>query len=66
VEVQKSDGTWQTVALTSSSPVGDGWTEQIHTVSSFTAGGTTPRARITASGAASARPEVRQLRLVVI
>jgi hypothetical protein len=66
VEVQKSDGTWQTVALTSSSPVGDGWTEQIHTVSSFTAGGTTTRARITASGAASARPEVRQLRLVVI
>jgi hypothetical protein len=66
VEVQKADSTWQSVALTSSSPVGDGWTEQIHTVASFTAGGTTTRARITLSGSASARPEVRQLRLVVI
>lgn len=66
VEVQKSDGTWQAVALTTSSPIGDGWTEQIHTVSSFTAGGTTTRARITLAGSASARPQVRQLRLVVI
>jgi hypothetical protein len=66
VEFQKSDGTWQTVALTSSTPVGDSWIEYIHTVSSFTAGGTTTRARITLTGAAAARPQVRQLRLVVI
>lgn len=66
VEFQKSDGTWQTVSLTSSSAVGDGWVEQIHTVPSFTAGGTTTRVRLTLSGQAAARPQLRQLRLVVI
>lgn len=66
VEFQKSDGTWQTVSLTSSSPVGDGWVEQIHTVASFTAGGTTTRVRLTLTGTAAARPQLRQLRLVVI
>jgi len=66
VEFQKSDGTWQAVALTSSSAVGDGWVEQIHTVASFTAGGTTTRVRLTLTGAAAARPQLRQLRLVVI
>lgn len=66
VEFQKGDGTWQTVALTSSSAVGDGWTERIHTVSSFTAGGAETRVRLTLSGSAAARPQLRQLRLVVI
>ena len=66
VEIEKGDGTWQTVALTSSSPVGDGWVEQIHTVASFTAGGSTTRARLTLSGTAAARPQLRQLRMVVI
>ena len=66
VEVQKSDSTWQTVALTSSSAVGDGWTEQVFTVASFTAGGTTTRTRLTLTGSAAARPQVRQLRMVVI
>lgn len=66
VEVQKSDGTWQAVAVTTSTPVGDGWIEQIHTVASFTAGGTQTRARITLSGTAAARPQVRELRMVVI
>jgi hypothetical protein len=66
VEFQKSDSTWQAVALTSSSAVGDGWVEQIHTVASFTAGGTTTRVRLTLTGAAAARPQLRQLRLVVI
>lgn len=66
VEFQKSDGTWQTVSLTSSSPVGDGWVEQIHTVASFTAGGTETRVRLTLTGTAAARPQLRQLRLVVI
>lgn len=66
VEFQKSDGTWQTVSLTSSSSVGDGWVEQIYTVASFTAGGTTTRVRLTLTGAAAARPQLRQLRLVVI
>lgn len=66
VEFQKSDGTWQTVSLTSSSPVGDGWIEQIHTVATFAAGGTTTRVRLTLTGTAAARPQLRQLRLVVI
>lgn len=66
VEIQKSDSTWQTVTQTSSSAVGDGWTEQVFTVASFTAGGSTTRARITLTGTAAARPQVRQLRMVVI
>lgn len=66
VEIQKIDSTWQTVTQTSSSAVGDGWTEQVFTVASFTAGGSTTRARITLSGTAAARPQVRQLRMVVI
>lgn len=66
VEIQKSDSTWQTVSLTSSSAVGDGWTEQVFTVASFTAGGSTTRTRITLTGTAAARPQVRQLRMVVI
>jgi len=66
VEFETSTGTWQTVALTSSSWVGDGWVESIHTVGSFTAGGTTTRVRLTRSASAAARPQLRQLRLVVI
>ena len=66
VEIQKSDSTWQTVSQTTSSAVGDGWFEQVFTVTSFTAGGTTTRARITLTGTAAARPQVRQLRMVVI
>lgn len=66
VEVQKADLSWQTVAVTSSTAVGDGWVEYTHTVSSFTAGGTTTRARLTLTGSAAARPMVRQLRMVVI
>ena len=66
VEFQKSDGTWQTVALTTSTAVGDNWVERIHTVASFAAGGTTTRVRLTLTGSAGARPQLRQLRLVVI
>jgi hypothetical protein len=66
VEFQTSSGTWQAVSLTSSSAVGDGWVEQVFTVASFAAGGTTTRVRLTLTGAAAARPQLRQLRLVVI
>jgi hypothetical protein len=66
VEFQKSDGTWQSVSVTSSTAVGDGWIEQVFAVASFTAGGTTTRVRLTLTGSAAARPQVRQLRLVVI
>jgi hypothetical protein len=54
------------VALTSSSAVGDGWTEQLHTLANFANGGSQTRVRITLSGSAAARPQLRQLRLVVI
>lgn len=66
VEFETSSGSWQTVSLTSSSAVGDGWVEQIYTVANFAAGGTTTRVRLTLTGAAAARPQLRQLRLVVI
>ena len=66
VEIQKSDNTYQAVSQTTSAAVGDGWTEQVFTVASFTDGGTTTRARITLTGTAAARPQVRQLRMVVI
>lgn len=66
VEFQKGDGTWQTAAVTTTTAVGDGWIEQTHTVASFSGGGTETRARITLAGSAAARPQARQLRLVVI
>ena len=66
VEIQKSDSTWQTVSQTSSTSIGDGWAEFNHTVSSFTAGGSTTRVRLTLNGTPAARPLVRQLRGVVI
>ncbi len=66
VEIQKGDGTWQTVSQTSSVSIGDGWAEFNHTVSSFTAGGLTTRVRLTLNGTPAARPLVRQLRAVVI
>jgi hypothetical protein len=66
VEFQKSDGTWETVALTSSAAVGDNWVERVHTVASFAAAGTTTRVRLTLTGSEAARPQLRQLRLVVI
>jgi hypothetical protein len=66
VEIQKGDNTYQAVSQTTSAAVGDGWNEQVFTVASFTDGGTATRARITLSGTAAARPQVRQLRMVVI
>ena len=66
VEVQKADGTWQAQAVTTTAAVGDDWFERVHTISSFTAGGTETRVRLTLSGTAAARPQLRQLRVVVI
>lgn len=66
VEVQKDDGTWQAQAATSTAAVGDGWFERVHTISNFTAGGTETRIRLTLSGTAADRPQVRDLRAVVI
>lgn len=66
VEFETSSGTWQTVPPTLTTPVGDGWSEQTHTVANFAAGGSTTRVRLTLTGAAASRPQLRQLRLVVI
>lgn len=65
VEVQKGDDSWQTQAVTTSAAVGDGWVEYSHVIASFTAGGTTARVRLTLTGTAAARPQVRDLRVAV-
>ena len=63
VELLQSDGsTWQTIALSTGTSVGDGWVERVHTVTGFTAA--TSRVRITLSGTAQHRPRVRKLRAV--
>ena len=66
VEVQKADNSWQTVAQTGSTSIGDGWAEYQHQVAIFSAGGTSTRVRLTLNGTPAARPFVRQLRAVVI
>lgn len=62
VEIQKADLSWQTLTLTSGSPVGDGWVERNYTVTGFTA--PESRVRLTLSGTAQHRPRVRKLRAV--
>lgn len=62
VEIEKADGSWQAVSLSSGVSVGDGWVERTHTVTGFTA--TNTRVRITLSGSAASRPRVRKLRAV--
>lgn len=62
VEIQKADGSWQAVALSSGTDVGDGWVERNHIVTGFTA--TNTRVRLTLNGSAAYRPQVRKLRAV--
>lgn len=62
VEIEKNDGTWQTVALSGGTEVGDGWVERTYLVPSFTA--TQTRVRLTLAGNAGARQRVRKLRAV--
>lgn len=62
VEIQRTDGTWQTVALSNGVQVGDGWVERTHTATGFTA--TQTRVRLTLTGSAQSRPRVRRLRAV--
>jgi hypothetical protein len=66
VEVQKDDESWQTVSVTSSAAVGDGWLERQHVITSFTAGGAQARVRLTLTGSVADRPKARDLRVVVI
>lgn len=61
-EIQKGDGTWQALTLTSGTDVGDGWVERNYTVTGFTA--TVSRVRLTLAGTTAARPRVRKLRAV--
>ena len=62
VEIQKADGSWQTLSLSSGTDVGDGWVERNYTVTGFTA--TQSRVRLTLTGTAAYRPRVRKLRAV--
>lgn len=62
VAVQKTDGTWQTLTLTSGAEVGDGWVERRYILTGFTA--TKTRVKLTLTGNAAARPRVRKLRAV--
>ena len=61
-EIQKQDGSWQVLTLTSGTNVGDGWVERVYTVTGFTA--TITRVRLTLGGTTAARPKVRKLRAV--
>lgn len=61
-EIQKQDGTWQALTLTSGTDAGDGWVERNYTVTGFTA--TVSRVRLTLTGTTAARPSVRKLRAV--
>lgn len=62
VEIQKGDGTWQVLNLTSGADVGDGWVERKYVLTGFSA--TTTRVRITLNGTPQYRPRVRKLRAV--
>lgn len=62
VAVQKTDGTWQNLTLTSGSQVGDGWVERRYVLTGFTAIST--RVKLTLTGTAAARPRVRKLRAI--
>lgn len=62
VEIQKQDGTWQTLNLTSGADVGDGWVERRYALTGFSAD--TTRVRLTLTGSAQFRPRVRKLRAV--
>lgn len=61
-EIQKADGTWQTLTITSGVDAGDGFVERSYILTGFTA--TQTRVRLTLTGTTAARPRVRKLRAV--
>lgn len=63
VYIQKADGTWQLVDLTTGKAVGDSWVERTHILSSFSA--TETRVKLVLSGNILYRPKVRSLRVVI-
>lgn len=63
VYIQKADGTWQLVDLTTGKAVGDSWVERTHILSSFSAPET--RVKLVLSGNILYRLKVRSLRVVI-
>ncbi|MFU8771481.1 MAG: hypothetical protein ACNA8H_03565 [Anaerolineales bacterium] len=63
VYIQKTDGTWQLVDLTTGKAVGDNWVERTHILSNFSAPET--RVKLVLSGNILYRPKVRSLRVVI-
>ena len=63
VYIQKADGTWQLIDLTTGKAVGDSWVERTHILSSFSA--TETRVKLVLSGNILYRPKVRSLRVVI-
>lgn len=61
-EIQKADGTWQALTITSGVDAGDGWVERSYILTGFTA--TQTRVRLTLTGTTAVRPKVRKLRAV--
>lgn len=63
VYIQKADGTWQLIDLTTGKAVGDSWVERTHILSSFSA--TETRVKLVLSGNILYRPKMRSLRVVI-
>lgn len=63
IYIQKADGTWQLVDLTTGKAVGDNWVERTHILSNFSVGET--RVKLVLSGNILYRPKVRSLRVVI-
>jgi DNA-binding LytR/AlgR family response regulator len=62
--VQNPDSTWTLVALTSGSPVGDGWEEHTHVAENFS--GAMTRIKLVLEGNVLYRPQVRNLKVFTV
>jgi hypothetical protein len=62
--VQNTDTSWTLVALSSGSPVGDGWEEHTHVAENFS--GATTRVKIVLEGNVLYRPQVRNLKVFTV
>jgi hypothetical protein len=62
--VQNTDTSWTLVALSSGSPVGDGWEEHTHVAENFS--GATTRVKIVLQGSVLYRPQVRNLKVFTV
>ena len=64
VYLQQTDGSWQSIALTTGKPIDEQWSERTHTLTKFTADSV--RIKLVLTGSTLYRPGVRSLRVVVI